>query len=387
MIAVQHPFFEQSTDRLVERFGMIFDMPSMGIAVSMPNKQFYDVNQRFCDIVGYTRAELDRLTWTDITHPDDLDADVRQFQRILRGEITHYHLEKRYVRKDGGIVWTEIQVQVFRLPTGEIDFLIAFVEEIGDRILRRQELRQQLEISALANEALVEKNRRLQEYAHITSHNLRSPVGNLNALIHLYRDETDETERAVIFDQIARVATVLTDTVNALVSTLAIKTEGTTDATDVSVADLVERIRASISHDVRRTGATIETDVSLAPTIHFSDVYLESILLNLVTNALRYRHPDRPPQIIISTRRDDTSTILRVADNGLGIDLTRYGGKLFGLRQTFHRHPDARGIGLFLTKSMIEASGGEISVESVVDHGTTFTLKFPNAPSTHVVRH
>lgn len=387
MIAVQHPFFEQSTDRLVERFGMIFDMPSMGIAVSMPNKQFYDVNQRFCDIVGYTRAELDRLTWTDITHPDDLDIDVRQFQRILRGEITHYHLEKRYVRKDGGIVWTEIQVQVFRLPTGEIDFLIAFVEEIGDRILRRQELRQQLEISALANEALVEKNRRLQEYAHITSHNLRSPVGNLNALIHLYRDETDEAERSVIFDQIARVATVLTDTVNALVSTLAIKTEGTTDATDISIYDLVERIRASISHDVRRTGATIETDVTLAPTIHFSAVYLESILLNLVTNALRYRHPDRPPRIVISTRKDDTSTILRVADNGLGIDLTRYGGKLFGLRQTFHRHPDARGIGLFLTKSMIEASGGEISVESMVDHGTTFTLKFPNAPSTNVVRH
>jgi len=387
MIAVQHPFFEQSTDRLVERFGMIFDMPSMGIAVSMPNKQFYDVNERFCDIVGYTRAELDRLTWTDITHPDDLDADVAQFTRILRGEITHYHLEKRYVRKDGGVVWTEIQVQVFRLPTGEIDFLIAFVEEIGDRILRRQELRQQLEISALANEALVEKNRRLQEYAHITSHNLRSPVGNLNALIHLYRDETDEAERDVIFDQIARVATVLTDTVNALVSTLAIKTEGTTDATDISIADLVERIRASISHDVRRTGATIETDVTLAPTIHFSAVYLESILLNLVTNALRYRHPDRPPRIVISTRTDDTSTILRVADNGLGIDLTRYGGKLFGLRQTFHRHPDARGIGLFLTKSMIEASGGEISVESVVDFGTTFTLKFPNAPSTHVVRH
>ncbi|HRK05018.1 MAG TPA: PAS domain S-box protein [Chlorobiota bacterium] len=387
MIAVQHPFFEQSTDRLVERFGMIFDMPSMGIAVSMPNKQFYDVNERFCDIVGYSRAELDRLTWTDITHPDDLNADVAQFTRVLRGEITHYHLEKRYVRKDGGVVWTEIQVQVFRLPTGEIDFLIAFVEEIGDRILRRQELRQQLEISALANEALVEKNRRLQEYAHITSHNLRSPVGNLNALIHLYRDETDEAERSIIFDQISRVATVLTDTVNALVSTLAIKTEGTTDATDISIADLVERIRASISHDVRRTGATIETDVTLAPTIHFSAVYLESILLNLVTNALRYRHPDRPPSIVISTRTDDTSTILQVADNGLGIDLTRYGGKLFGLRQTFHRHPDARGIGLFLTKSMIEASGGEISVESVVDHGTTFTLKFPNAPSTHVVRH
>ena len=103
---------------------------------------------------------------------------------------------------------------------------------------------------------------------------------------------------------------------------------------------------------------------------------MESIIQNLLTNALKYRSLKRKPHIVVSTRREGPSTVLRVSDNGLGIDMERFGDKLFGLHKTFHEHKDARGVGLFLIKTQIEALGGSIKAESEVDKGTTFIITF-----------
>ena len=96
-----------------------------------------------------------------------------------------------------------------------------------------------------------------------------------------------------------------------------------------------------------------------------------------MSNALKYRAADRTPNIKIFTKIVDTKTVLCFKDNGLGIDLDKHGHKLFGLNKVFHRHPEAKGIGLFLTKAQVEAMGGNIHAESEVNVGTTFfiTLK------------
>jgi signal transduction histidine kinase len=104
--------------------------------------------------------------------------------------------------------------------------------------------------------------------------------------------------------------------------------------------------------------------------------YLDSILMNFITNAVKFRDPKREPEIRISTSVNEDYTILRIADNGLGIDLKKHGSKLFGMYKTFHENAEARGIGLYITKNQVEAMEGKITTTSKVGKGTTFNIHF-----------
>ena len=113
----------------------------------------------------------------------------------------------------------------------------------------------------------------------------------------------------------------------------------------------------------------------------YPNIYLESILLNLLSNALKYTHPDRKPVIRLSTEKRQDQILLSVADNGAGINLKRYGEHIFKLRKTFHKHPESRGIGLFMIRNQIEAMGGDITLTSREGEGTTFFITFNQSAS------
>ncbi|CAN5499049.1 hypothetical protein BH10BAC6_BH10BAC6_02340 [soil metagenome] len=357
-----HPFLTLSDELLREKLASLFSMPGLGIAISTANKQFYDVNERFCEITGYTLEDLQSLTWTDITHAEDVEADINSFHRLTNEEIPGYTNDKRYVRKDGHVVWVELTVQTIRKPSGQIDYYIAFVQEISHRVKQLHNLREQ--------------NRQLEEFAQITSHNLRSPIGNLIGLIDLYKREADNSERDFLFAQIDTVTTTLLETINILARTLQIRDNVNLAREHLSFADVFDRVRATLLSNVVSPQTVIETDFSQCPEIDYPEIYLESIFLNLLTNALKYRSPDRQPHVVVRSWCDGDIPVLAMSDNGIGMNMERVGSKLFGLNKTFHRHPDARGIGLFLTKNMIEAMHGTISCESTEHVGTTFTIQF-----------
>jgi signal transduction histidine kinase len=117
------------------------------------------------------------------------------------------------------------------------------------------------------------------------------------------------------------------------------------------------------------------TEFSEVEEFPYVSAYLESILHNLITNAIKYKHPDRDPEINIFTYQEDNKNYLVVKDNGLGMDLEKYGSQVFQMYKTFHNNEDATGLGLFLTKSQIEALGGKITVESRVGKGSKFTVQ------------
>ena len=140
--------------------------------------------------------------------------------------------------------------------------------------------------------------------------------------------------------------------------------------------DILAKVKESMQGDIMLSQAEISSNFSEADQIHYPKPYLESIFYNLLSNAVKYRSPERTPRISISTQRKNNRIMLQVADNGLGIDMERYGHQVFGLRKIFHRKENAKGIGLFMTKAQVEALGGHISVQSEAGKGSTFTIIF-----------
>jgi light-regulated signal transduction histidine kinase (bacteriophytochrome) len=130
----------------------------------------------------------------------------------------------------------------------------------------------------------------------------------------------------------------------------------------------------NLEPDIKATNATINSDFRQVSSIRTVKKYLDSILFHLINNAIKYRHPDRAPVIVVKTERNDSEISIIVSDNGLGIDMHQFGGKIFSMYRRFHTHVEGKGIGLYLVKTQVEAIGGRIEVESVVEVGSTFKV-------------
>src|SRR5262249_50669017 len=133
------------------RFGAIFENAAVGVACVAPDGRWVEVNQRLCDIVGYTREELMTKNFADITHPDDLEQDLGAMRRMLAGEIETYLREKRYYHKDGSVVWANLTASLMRKADGSPDYFISIVEDISERKRAEEKLREREERLLLAS--------------------------------------------------------------------------------------------------------------------------------------------------------------------------------------------------------------------------------------------
>lgn len=224
----------------------------------------------------------------------------------------------------------------------------------------------------------IEKKRKiLEDFTYIVSHNLRSPVANLAGLLNLLKEETDEDMRNLFIEKINVAFENLSGTVTDLTDVVKIRQDTEIPKEVLFFEDIVSKHIINLETQIKETASTISYDFNACEKINYPKVYLESIILNLLTNAIKYRSPKRAPQIIFKSYLDANGMIsLSCEDNGMGINLEKYGSKLFGLNKTFHDHPDSKGTGLFITKNQIETMGGSIYAESEVDKGTKFIINF-----------
>ncbi len=224
---------------------------------------------------------------------------------------------------------------------------------------------------------LQRKNAQLLDFTHIISHNLRAPVANLVSIASMRNALSDPHELDELQAMQDQVVHNLRTTLDDLTNALKVQQSRDLNTEPLEFASMLDTVAANLSGIIRAESAELTSDFGAAPVVVFNRFYLESILQNLVGNALKYRHPDRKPTIHLRSHHEGDSIILSVTDNGVGMDLARHGAKLFGFGKTFHDHPDAKGIGLYMTRSQLEALGGHISAESEVGMGTTFRLVFP----------
>lgn len=225
---------------------------------------------------------------------------------------------------------------------------------------------------------LMKQNQQLLDFAHITSHNLRAPASNLFSLLYLYKKADTLEEREALFARVESVATHFSEILNDLMNAIQIKEEGIKNLEPIKFIEVLNKNKEILSGIIMENKASITYDFSKTPFIQYNRYYLESIFLNLISNAIKYRSPDRNPEIHIHTEIDKGNIVLNFRDNGLGIDLKKHGERLFGLRKTFHRNKEARGVGLFITKTQVESMGGTINVISEVNKGSIFYINFNN---------
>ncbi|MBS1601094.1 MAG: HAMP domain-containing histidine kinase, partial [Bacteroidetes bacterium] len=212
-------------------------------------------------------------------------------------------------------------------------------------------------------------------FAHIVSHNLRSHTGNIKMLTDMVVRETDKDEQIRQVKMISTAAGNLLETLTELNDVVSIHDNGLEHRESLDLRNEIERVLTILSPSIQESGASIDLQVAEGTAVRFNPAYLESVFINLLSNAIKYRHPGRPPEIRITVAQTVELVIVRVTDNGVGIDMTLHGHKLFGMYKTFHGNKDARGMGLFLVKNQVEAMGGKIFAESRPGEGTSFTLE------------
>ena len=346
-----------------------FENSSVGMALVALDGKFIKVNQSLCESLGYSNQELLQLTFQDITHPDDLEIDLALLGEVVEGKRSTYQIEKRYFDKEGQLVYILLTVTSVKNLDGTLSHFISQIVDISPRIKAEKKLKNLLQLTTNQNDSLL-------NFAHIVSHNLRSNAANLTMICKfLSEDGLKQEEQKEMIDMLGRASDGLNETITHLNEVVQVKLETGKKLKEVHVRSTFDKILEDINALILENKINVNTNISDNFKVKGVPAYIESIFLNLTTNAIKYRDPEKKPTLTIQSHIEDQFIVLSVEDNGKGIDLERYGKKIFGMYKTFHGNKDARGIGLFITKNQIESMGGTIEVESEVGVGTKFKVK------------
>ncbi len=232
----------------------------------------------------------------------------------------------------------------------------------------------EIEVSRKTKE-LVAYNHQLEQFAFVAAHNLRGPAARILGLGNILKHAADNPEEErLIIKNIVDSTSELDDIIKDLNRILEIRTNVKASVEPVEFANEMAMIKSNLASQIRETGCSIIEDFHEAPVIVSVKAYVDSILYNLVCNALKYRSPEKSLKVTISTKRINEFIRLQVSDNGLGIDLKKHGREIFSLYKRFHEHTQGKGLGLHLVKMQAQATGGHVEVTSEPGTGSTFSV-------------
>lgn len=356
------------------------------------------VNQTFEDFLG--------LSWENFVLAEDLPYLHKGYAEAFVKQRP-YSLEARLKNgKTGEYRWFFFKGVPRFLNNGELAGYISTAIDIND-LKKAQEseskIREELEAMneelraandeilvrndelSRINEELTRINSDLDNFVYTASHDLKAPVSNIEGLIHslmdvLTDDTKEDTEVNFIVDMIHTSINRFKNTIHNLTEISKLKNELHDDVKVVAVSDVINNVKILIQDLIEQSGAIVRVDTSQCESIHFSESNLQSVIYNLVSNAIKYRSPDRTPIIHVESTCRDNHIILRVSDNGLGM-APQHLPNIFKMFKRVHHHVEGTGVGLYLVKRIVHNAHGSIEVESEVDRGTSFTLYLPDTLS------
>lgn len=250
------------------------------------------------------------------------------------------------------------------------DLELQVAERTENLEIASQELKEKRDKFAAQNERLV-------QLYHIMAHNLRAPLANMTMLIKFILESDDPNEQKELISKLPVVINGLNANCSDLldiIDTAAVVGEEEVDS--LFLEDVLIKVMRSLDSEIQAKNAVVSYDFSENEQVIYTQRYLESLFLNLLSNALKYAMPGRPPRIEIRTEKEGDFLTLVVTDNGIGLDLEKYGEALFKPHRTFHANKDAKGYGLYMTKMQLENYGATIRMESTPNEGSTFYVRF-----------
>ena len=248
------------------------------------------------------------------------------------------------------------------------------IQNENDRLER--EVNKRTQELQRANQELIDQNNQLEQFAFISSHNLRAPLARILGLSNILEISNTSEERDTILKKIAASTQELDRVIKDLNVILEIRKNSGNVLTTVDLPRVMTKVSLALEKEYEETGTTLNIDFTQCSEVYGALPYVESILYNLISNAIKYRHHDRPPVIRMHSSIVGEFVCLKISDNGIGVDLDKYKKEIFGLYKRFHLHVDGKGLGLYLVKTQLTALGGKIDIESELEKGTTFYVYF-----------
>lgn len=351
------------------RFRQTFELAASGIC-HVVESRFVRVNRSLCEILGYSEKELLGKTVKDVSHPEDRDVTDAERARIRAGEIDQARFEKRYLRRDGSVVWCDLAIALVRDVFGMPLYEIAVFDDITDRKKSEAALH-------AAHEELKRSNAELEQFAYVASHDLQEPLRMVASYTQLlgrrYEGKLDKDAHEFM-SYIVDGATRMKQLIEDLLAYSRVGTKGQ-DFKPVALEAPLRRALFNLRAGIEEAGAAVTYDA--LPTVSGDEVQLGQLLQNLIGNALKFRS-NSVPRIHIAVSQQPSEVQIEVRDNGIGIE-TQYFERIFMVFQRLFNKGEypGTGIGLAICKKVVERHGGRIWVESRAGEGSSFYFTLP----------
>ncbi|MGN6643504.1 MAG: PAS domain-containing sensor histidine kinase, partial [Verrucomicrobiota bacterium] len=371
---------EEALRHSEELHRVFFDLGAVGMAYASPEGRLLKVNDKYCDITGYSRSELEGFPVLELTHPDDRESDRAVYDAYIQGALQVYTSEKRYIRKDRSVRWVAVNARMVREADGRPRYSLGIIEDITERKRAEEnlchardklaQLNKELEQRVEERTALLEESlQSLEGVLYHVAHDLRAPLRAMHSFTDLLLDEYARTLDARgenyaqrIRDAAGRMDRLIQDLLNYGRLGHQVVVWASVDLTA-----LVESVLKDLRHDILTTKAELQVDAPL-PKVRGDAQILDQVLNNLMCNALKFVAPGVRPRIRIWAETFGSTVRLNIQDNGIGI-APDYHERIFRMFERLHEansiYPGT-GIGLAIVKKGIDRLAGRVGVESQV---------------------
>jgi PAS domain S-box-containing protein len=346
-------------------FDNFFNISADFICIAGFDGYFKRINPAVSKLLGYSEAELYAKPISSFVYAPDLKITLETREQVYKNKPL-LNFENRYLTKNGAVVWlswTSMPVESEKL-----------VYAIAKNITHKKRIEEERNL-LLAN--LTQINKELTVLSHKTSHDLKSPINNMLSVFSLIDvSKITDPETLELINILKLTSENLKQTLNNSIDELVENESVNTHVEELNISEALNEVLMSINSLVRDSKAIINVDFSDFENISFNKAYMKSILLNLLTNSIKYAKPDHVPVITIQSKKVNGIKQLIFSDEGLGFDMDKVKDKIFGLYEKFHTNIDSNGIGLYLVYNHITSLGGRIAVESKINEGAKFTISF-----------
>jgi len=365
---------EEALGRSERQFRALFEEAAVGIALVDSAGRPFESNRKLQQILGYSAHELRGMPFTAFTDPEDAKADWSLFSDLMSGKRDNYHIEKRYRRKDGALVWGDVTVYIVRDDRGQPMFSIGMVQDITDRKRAEEALQE-----AQAELAHVARVSTLGELAASIAHEINQPlaaiVADANACLHWLA--ADHPDIDSVREALAGVATDGHRAAEVIqrIRALCRRTDPQRERLDIN--DVIREVVLLVRNEVLGHRVSLRTDLASAvPAVLGDRVQLQQVMINLVINGMEAMVPvtDRPRELLIRSQHEADLVLVAVQDSGTGIEPDNV-DRMFDA--FFTTKPRGMGMGLSISRSIIEAHAGRLWVSPNAGPGATFQFSLP----------